>query len=162
MIEQAKFLYSLLEKPNKKNWRSKKKQIKTLENHGKELAVPNELNKKDFNINKDGKPIEKQKPNSSLNLFQNLTEKINPNNLIYKCKTEETSLKDFSNYQKPIDLFIDLIDGNKNPREVLKDQINGNVDLGEIKKRHKKSKLKYQMSLTQNVQNFFRFKRKSC
>ena len=70
MIEQVKFLYSLLEKPNKTNWRSKKKQIETLRNHGKELAVPNEINKKDFNINKDGKPIEKQKQKNSINLLK--------------------------------------------------------------------------------------------
>ena len=63
-----------------------------------------------------------------------MKEKINPNNLIYKYKTEEASLKDFSNYQNPIDSFIDLVDGNKNPREVLKDQINVKADLGEIKK----------------------------
>ena len=54
--------------------------------------------------------------------------------MIYKYKIEEASLKDFSNYQNPIDLFIDLVDGNKNPREVLKDQINVKADLGEIKK----------------------------
>ena len=54
--------------------------------------------------------------------------------MIYKYKTEEANLKDFSNYQNPIDLFIDLVDGNKNPREVLKDQINVKADLGEIKK----------------------------
>ena len=63
-----------------------------------------------------------------------MKEKINPNNLIYKYKTEEASLKDFSNYQNLIDLLIDLVDGNKNPREVLKDQINVKADLGEIKK----------------------------
>ena len=48
--------------------------------------------------------------------FQNLKEKINPNNLIYRYKTEVISPKDFSDYQNPIDLFINLRDGNINPR----------------------------------------------
>ena len=40
--------------------------------------------------------------------FQNLKEKINPSNLIYKYKTKGRSQKNFSNYQKPIDLFISI------------------------------------------------------
>ena len=42
--------------------------------------------------------------------------------MIYKYKTEGRSPKDFSNYQNPIDLFINLRDGNINPRDVLKDK----------------------------------------
>ena len=38
--------------------------------------------------------------------FQNLKEKMNPNSLIYKYKTEAISPKGFSNYQNVIDLFI--------------------------------------------------------
>ena len=52
--------------------------------------------------------------------FQNLKEKINPNNLIYKFKTEGISPKDFSKYQNLIDLCINLRDGNINLREVSK------------------------------------------
>ena len=51
--------------------------------------------------------------------FQDLREKINPNNLIYKCKSEERSPKDFSNYQNLIDLFIILKDGTGSLREKL-------------------------------------------
>ena len=43
--------------------------------------------------------------------FQNLKEKINPNNLLYKYNTEGRS---------PIYLFINSRDVNINPREVLK------------------------------------------
>ena len=39
--------------------------------------------------------------------------------MIYKYKTEGRSPKDFNNYQNPIDLFINLRDGNVNPRRVL-------------------------------------------
>ena len=49
---------------------------------------------------------------------------MNPNNLIYKYKTEGRSSKEFSNYQNLIDLFINLWDGNIDPKEVLKSQIN--------------------------------------
>ena len=41
-------------------------------------------------------------------------------------------LKDFRNYQNPIELFKDLRDGNINPKEVLRDQINFKSDLSEI------------------------------
>ena len=46
---------------------------------------------------------------------------------------------DIRNYENLIDLFIDLRDGNINPREVLKDQIplikrTFKLPLGEIKK----------------------------
>ena len=44
--------------------------------------------------------------------------------MIYKYKTKGISPKDFGNYQNPIELFKDLRDGNINPKEVLKDQIN--------------------------------------
>ena len=49
------------------------------------------------------------------------------------------SPEDFSNYENLIDLFIDLRDGNINPRKVLKDQIplvkrTFKSALGEIKK----------------------------
>ena len=51
-----------------------------------------------------------------------------------------TKLKDFFNYQNPINLFINLRDGNINPRKVIKDQINFKSDLSEIKKGNVKSK----------------------
>ena len=70
----------------------------------------------------------------------NLKNRINPDNLIYKYKSERISPKDFRNYEDPIKLFKDLRDGNINPKEVLKDQINFKSDLGEIKKLNQKIK----------------------
>ena len=59
--------------------------------------------------------------------------------MIHRYKIEGMSPEDFSNYENLIDLFIDLRDGNINPREVLKDQIplvkrTFKSALGEIKK----------------------------
>ena len=73
-----------------------------------------------------------------------MKEKINPDNLIYKYKTEGRSGKDFSNYQNPIYLFINLRDGNENPREILKNQIDVKSDLGKKKKKKKKKKKEIQ------------------
>ena len=53
---------------------------------------------------------------------------------MYKCKTEGRIPKDFRNYQNPAELFKNLKNGNKNHREVLKNQINFKSDLGEIRK----------------------------
>ena len=83
--------------------------------------------------------------------FINLEKRINPNNFIYKDKTERISLKDFSNYQN----LIVLRDGNINPKEVLKNQINFKSDLGEIKKGNPHLKSKDQISIIQNVENIF-------
>ena len=54
-----------------------------------------------------------------------------------------------------IDLFINLRDGNINPKKVLKIQINFKSDLGEIKQWNLKSKAENQISVMQNVDNFF-------
>ena len=54
--------------------------------------------------------------------------------MIYRYKTEGISPNSFSNYQNLIDLFMNLRDGNINPRKVLKDQINFKLDLSWIKK----------------------------
>ena len=80
--------------------------------------------------------------------FQNLKEKIKPDNLIYKFKIEGRILKGFSNYQNPIHLFINLRDYNINPIKVLKKQHDFKSDLGEIKKENLKSKLENQISVT--------------
>ena len=37
---------------------------------------------------------------------------VNPDNSIYKCKTEEINPKDFRNYQNLIDSFKYIRDGN--------------------------------------------------
>ena len=79
--------------------------------------------------------------------------------MIYKYKTQGINPKDFRNYQNPIELLKDLKDGNINPKEVLKDQINFKPDLREIKKGNKKSKSEDQISVIQNV-HFFLLKRK--
>ena len=50
--------------------------------------------------------------------LRNLEKLIDLDNLIYKYKTEGMILNDFLNYQKPIQLFKDLRDGNTNRKEV--------------------------------------------
>ena len=92
--------------------------------------------------------------------LHNLEKAINLHNLIYKYKTEGRSPKDFSVYQNPIDLFKNLRDGNINPKELSKNQINFKSDLGEIKKRNKKSGSEDQISLMQNVKKFFDLREK--
>ena len=64
-------------------------------------------------------------------------------------------MKDFSNYQNVMYFFIHLIEGNVNPGEVLKNQINFKSDLGEIKKENPKSKSADQISALLNIQNVF-------
>ena len=81
--------------------------------------------------------------------------------MIYNYKTERISPTDFSYYRNLINLVKDLRDGNINPKEVLKDQIKFKSDLGKIKKGNPKSKSEDQISVTQNVEISFWFKRKN-
>ena len=53
-----------------------------------------------------------------LSEFHNLEKRINPNNLIYRYKTDGKSTKDFRNYQDSINLFKNLRDVKVNPTEV--------------------------------------------
>ena len=141
VIEQAKSTYSplaiALEKQTKAIEYQDSKRMKTIEDHGKQLVESNELIKKDFDINRDRIPLEEQKK-YLMNLLKKvigiLEKRINHDNLIYKYKTEGRSPKEFRNYQNPIRLFKNLRDGNTNPKEVLKNQINFKSDQGEIKK----------------------------
>ena len=66
----------------------------------KGILIPTEMiyqlkNKKKFNELDEERSYE----------FQNLKEKSNSNNLIYKYKTQGRGPKDFGNFQNPIDLF---------------------------------------------------------
>ena len=124
------------------------KQIKSIEDHGKQLVESNELIKKDFNIDRDGVSLDEQKikfnelVDDKSHEFQNLKNEINPINLAYKYRTKGRSPKYFGNYQDLRKLFKDLKDGNINPKEVLKDQINFKSDLDKIKKEIKKQNQK--------------------
>ena len=140
MIEQAKLAYfplgKVFEKQIKTIEEEGKNQIKAIKDHGKQFAESNEkillsteivhylMNKEKFNKLVEEKYYE----------FQNLKEKINPNNLIYNYKTEGKISTDFSDYQNLIDIFINLSDSNVNPREVIKNQIDFKSDIDEIKK----------------------------
>ena len=126
------------------------------------MVESNELVKKDFNIDRDSILFDEQRKifNELVNErsceFVNLEKRLNPDNLIYKYKNEEISLKDIRNYQNLKELFKDLRDGNINPKEVLKDQSNFKSDLGEIKKGNPKD----QINLTQNIEKLFDLREK--
>ena len=67
VTEQAKFTYACLGKALEKQTKTTKvqgkKQIKTLEDHGKQLVQSNELIKKDLNIDRHSIPYEAQNKN---------------------------------------------------------------------------------------------------
>ena len=80
--------------------------------------------------------------------------------MLYKYKSEGISPKDLKYYQNPIELFKDLRDGNINPKEILKDQINFKSDFGKMKKWNRKLRWNEQISLIQNVENVFDLREK--
>ena len=92
MIEKGKFTYSPLGKALEKQIKTiedqGKKQIKAIEDHGKQLVESKEIFKKDFNIDRDSvstwrtKKMFNELVEEKSYEFQDLKEKINPNNLI--------------------------------------------------------------------------------
>ena len=147
--KQANFTYSplgkALEKQTKAIEDQGKKQIKAIEDHGKQLVESNELIKKDFNVDRGCIPLEQQTKifnelvDERSPKFWNLQKRINSDNLIYKCKTEGISPKDFSNYPNLIDLFKNLRDGNINSKKLLKNQVNfKNLKKNQIQVKQKK------------------------
>ena len=64
MIKQSKFTYSCLRKALEKQTKTievqGKKKINALKDHGKQLVESNELIRKDFNIDSDSIPYERQ------------------------------------------------------------------------------------------------------
>ena len=71
--------------------------------------------------------------------FWNLEKIINSDKLIYRHKTERTSLKHFRNNQNRTKLLKSLRDSNVNPKKVSKNQSNFKSHLGEIIKGNSKS-----------------------
>ena len=67
LIEQVKFTYSplgeIFEKQTKTIEDQRKKQIKAIQDHGKQSVEFNETFKKDFDIDKYSAPLEEQKKN---------------------------------------------------------------------------------------------------
>ena len=62
--------------------------------------------------------------------------------MIYKFKTDGNRPKYFRNYQKPLELFKNLRDGNVILKEVLKNETKFISDLNKIKKGNPKFKSK--------------------
>ena len=75
--------------------------------------------------------------------------------MIYKFKTE-----DIRDYQKLVELFENLRDGNVYQKEVLKNQIKSKSDLRAIKKGNQKFKSVVQITAIQNVKNYFGLREK--
>ena len=79
-----------LRKTNKSDWRSRKKQIKAIEDYGEQLVESNKFTKKDFNIDRDSIPLkDKKKMFSELvkkrsSEFWKSEKKISLDNLTYE------------------------------------------------------------------------------
>ena len=101
VIDQPKFAYSPLEKQTKTTEDQAEKQIKALEEHGKQLVEFNEFVKNDFNNNEGSIPFPEQRKifnklvRGRSSEFKYLEKRINPDNLIYKYKIEEMTPKRF-------------------------------------------------------------------
>ena len=101
------------------------------------MAESNEIIQKGVNIDRDSIPFYEQKKYlikfwRKIFWISGLEKRINRDNLICMYKNEEISSKYFRNYKHPVDLFENLRDGNINPKEELKSQINFKSDLSEI------------------------------
>ena len=139
--EQAKFTYSPLGKAFEKQAKTiedhERNQISAIKESGKQIIEYNEVAKNDFNVDRSGVSLEKQKEifnkfvkERSLE-FSDIKDKIDPNNLVYIFKTGENEPQGFGIYQILLKLFEDLRDGYINSKEVLKNQARFKSDLNE-------------------------------
>ena len=152
----------MFKKTNKKETNTiedqREKQIKAIEKLGKQLVEFN-----DFNTNKADAPIEKQKEIANKLLkenpyeFHDLNNSIYANNLICEYKPERRSSKHFRHYQNLIELFRSLRNGDVNPKEILKNQMNFKSYLGETETGGNKSE--YRQATIKNISNFFWFRK---
>ena len=129
IIEQTEFILSrVLLKNKQSNWRSRKNQISVIKESGNQIIEWNEIGKNDFNIDRSGVLLDKQKETFNELVreraleFSDIKDKIDPNNLIYVYSTGKSNPKGFGNYQMPMKLFEDLRDGEIDPKEILKNQ----------------------------------------
>ena len=97
--------------------------MKAIEDHRKQLTESNEFIKKFIIWDSTALDEKHYSLKQNLMIFRIWNIKINADNLIYNHKTEGKSSKDFTRYQNPIDIFLNLSDGNVNPREVLKNWV---------------------------------------
>ena len=105
--------------------------------------------KNDFNIDRSGVSLDKQKKKRIKELVReraldlsDIKDKIDSNNLVYLYSTGKNNTKDFGNYQMSMKLFEDLKDSKIDRREVLKNQSRLKSDLSETKIGSKNQQIK--------------------
>ena len=83
-----------------------KDQISTIKESGKQIIERNEIAKNDFNIDRSGVSLDKQKKKRIKELVReraldlsDIKDKIDSNNLVYLYSTGKNNPKDFGNYQ---------------------------------------------------------------
>ena len=129
IIEQTEFILSCaFEKQTKAIEDQGKNQISVLKESGNQIIESNEIDKNDFNIDRSGVLLDKQKETFNEPVreraleFSDIKDKIDPNNFVYVYSTGKSNPKGFGNYQMPMKLFEDLRDREIDPKEILKNQ----------------------------------------
>ena len=124
-----------------------------------QIIESNEVTENDFNIDRSGLSHEKQKEifnrlaKERVLKFTDITDEIDPDDLVYRFKINENDQKEFENYQMLLKSFEDLRDGDINAKEVLKNQKRLKSDLNEIKIEGKK--LIDQKNTIKSITTFF-------
>ena len=128
------------------------------------LSVMRLRAKNDFNIDRSGVSLDKQKKKRIKELVReraldlsNIKDKIDSNNLVYLYSTGKNNTKDFGNYQMSMKLFEDLKDSKIDRREVLKNQSRLKSDLRETKigSKNQQIKKKKKKKTMKDVSNLF-------
>ena len=113
IIEQVKFTYCLLGKPFEKQIKTsevqREKQIKVLEEHGKQLVKYSD--EKDSSTHSKQKEILDELANRTMEEIVDLSEQIHFNNLIYHYKGN-TALKKFIGFKGPLTFFNNVKEAN--------------------------------------------------
>ena len=145
IIEQAKFIYSVLRKAFEKQIKTieyqGEKQIKAIQDRGHAKSIKNYDCDDEYSL-----LISKQKeifielPDERLNEITNLDEKVNRDNLIHRYKGKSLD-EIFDKYDNALDLINDIQKGEIKLSDAKNDQTVFKSRLGELKKGNNKKDL---------------------
>ena len=159
IIEQTKFTYSLLGK-------TFEKQIKTIEDQGeKQIKATKDQGHarsiKKYDDDEDSPLISKQKerfielPDERLYEITNLDEKVNRDDLIYRCKGKSPD-EIFDKYDNALDLINKIQKGEIKLSDAKNNQTVFKSHLGELKKGNNKKKSREQKNALYNIEMLYK------
>ena len=161
IIEPAKFTHSPLGKALKNKQKrlkikEKNKQVKAIKKNGKQLIKSNEdVGKNNTSNKKQADKILNELSYERMDEINDLSRKINFNNLTYYFKSKDSSPINFIGFKVLLYLYRNTLNGNAKLMKGEKDQKQFKSNLNEITIGSPKNKSKNQLITIKNINNLY-------